>query len=61
MSLAVQDIEKAITELPTEQLQQFHQWYEKFDAQGWDEQIKQDAMSGKLDNLAQMAVAEQYA
>ena len=52
MVRTVEDIEKAITQLPQNQLQQFRVWYEKFDMDAWDEQIEKDVAAGKLDVLA---------
>lgn len=61
MARTVEDIEKAITELPLEELRQFRAWYEKFDAQAWDEQISSDVVSGKLDAIAEEAIASHKA
>jgi len=57
----VEDIEKAITQLPQEQLLEFRAWYEKFDSDAWDAQIARDASAGKLDALADAAIAEHRA
>ena len=61
MSMTVEDIENAITQLPQNQLRQFRGWYEKFDRDSWDEQIEKDAASGKLDALAEAAIADHKA
>lgn len=58
MARTVEDIEKIITQLPQDQLCQFRAWYEKFDAQAWDEQIEKDAAAGRFDALAEAAVAD---
>ena len=58
MASNVEDIEKAITQLPQDQLKQFRAWYEKFDADVWDEQIEKDSAAGKLDSLAIVAIAD---
>ena len=57
MAITVEDIEEAITQLPQEQLSKFRAWYEKFDSDTWDEQIERDVRSGKLDLLADAAIA----
>ncbi len=57
MARTVKDIEKAITELSRGQLRQFRAWYEKFDSDAWDEQIEKDAATGKLDSIADAAIA----
>ena len=61
MANTVEDIEKAITQLLPEQLRQFRAWYEKFDSDAWDKQIEEDAASGKLDALAEAAIADHRA
>lgn len=61
MSITVEDIENAITQLPQKQLRQFRCWYEKFDMDSWDEQIEKDAAAGKLDDLAEAAIADHKA
>lgn len=58
MARSVEDIENAVAKLPQDQLQQFRAWYEKFDAEAWDKQIDTDAVAGKLDKIAEAAVAE---
>lgn len=61
MSNTVEEIEKAIARLPREQLKVFRAWYEKFDSDAWDQQMEEDAHSGKLDTLAQSAIADHQA
>ncbi len=61
MARKVEDIENAITQLPQDQLKQFRAWYEKFDSDVWGEQIEKDAAAGKLDNLADAAIADHKA
>ncbi len=54
----VQSIEKAVAQLPMQDLAEFRSWFAKFDAQAWDSQLEDDAVSGKLNALAQEALAE---
>lgn len=54
----VQEIEQVISRLPQEELARFREWFEEFDAKVWDEQIEVDAKSGKLDRLAEQAIAD---
>jgi hypothetical protein len=54
----VKEIESALKELPEERLAEFRQWYEAFDAERWDQQFRQDAEAGKLDALADEAIAD---
>ena len=39
----IEDIEKALTELPADQLAEFRAWFEAFYAARFDETIEQDA------------------
>ena len=57
MSRTIEDIEIEIAQLPQLQLKQFREWYEQFDAGAWDKQIEADISSGKLDALANAAIA----
>ena len=44
-------IEKAVQELPSEELVKFRRWFAQFDEAAWDAQIEADAAAGKLDAL----------
>ncbi len=54
----LEDIEKAVTELPADQLAQFRAWFEEFEADRFDKKIEQDANTGRLDRLAEQALAD---
>ena len=56
--VTVQEIEKAVSNLPAEELARFRSWFEEFDAQLWDKQLEQDAKAGKLDGIARKALAD---
>jgi putative hemolysin len=56
--MSIHEIEQAITELSPKEMARFRKWFEEFDAQLWDEQIEQDAQSGRLDKLANKAIAD---
>jgi hypothetical protein len=53
----VEEIETAVAKLPPEELAAFRAWFEAFDAARFDEKIERDAVSGKLDRLADHALA----
>jgi len=61
MGIAVEEIEKVVAELPPKQLKRFRSWYEKFDSDAWDKQIEEDIASGKLNTLAEAAIADHEA
>jgi hypothetical protein len=54
----VEQIEAAILKLSPRELSHLADWVLDLDEQRWDEQIEQDIAAGKLDFLAQEAVAE---
>ncbi|HEY0265534.1 MAG TPA: hypothetical protein VGC16_02205 [Rhizomicrobium sp.] len=59
--MSVEELEKAIAELPPEKLAQLRAWFEQFAADEWDRQIEADIKAGKLDALADEAIAEHKA
>ena len=54
----VQEIEQAVTHLSPQDLEQFQEWFERFDADEWDRQFKRDVKSGKFERLANGAIAD---
>ena len=54
----VKAIEKAVQSLPPVELAEVRQWFAEFDGKAWDLQLAQDAAAGKLDLLAQEALAD---
>jgi len=52
-----EDIEEAIRRLAPRELAQLRVWFEAFDAEQFDAAIKRDARAGKLDALAEEALA----
>ncbi len=54
----VEDIEKAISKLPLNELARFRAWFEELDAARFDQKIERDAKAGKLDRFADEAVAD---
>jgi len=54
----IEAIEEAVEKLPHAELAKFRRWFAEFDAAAWDAQIEADAAAGKLDVLAEEALAE---
>ncbi|WP_310879462.1 hypothetical protein [Bradyrhizobium brasilense] len=52
-----EDIEKAVERLPPHELARFRAWFETFDAERFNAAIERDAKAGKLDALADEALA----
>lgn len=55
---SVQEIEQAVVRLSTQDLARFREWFEEYDGKLWDKQFESDAKSGKLDKLANQAIAD---
>ena len=53
----VEAVEQQIQELTSEELEAFRTWFAEYDAELWDRQIEVDARSGRLDELAEAALA----
>jgi hypothetical protein len=58
MMPTVEQIEAEILKLSPQELSQLADWILDLDEQRWDEQIEKDIVAGKLDFLAQEALAE---
>lgn len=56
--MTIEDIEKAVSKLPPDQLAKFRDWFEAFDAARFDQKIERDAIAGKLDRLAKDALED---
>ncbi len=54
----VKEIETAIEQLPQKKLHTFRDWFEKFDASAWDQQLEADSREGRLDILVKEAKAD---
>jgi hypothetical protein len=56
--LTAEVVERAVIQLSPQELDKFRQWFAEFEADSWDAQIEADAAAGKLDALAEEALAE---
>ena len=54
----IEKLEKRIEGLSPEELAKFRSWFIEFDARAWDRQIEADSNAGKLDRLANQALAD---
>jgi hypothetical protein len=59
--MTIEDIEKAVEKLSARELDRFRDWFDAFDATRFDAKIARDAESGKLDKLAEQALADHRA
>lgn len=51
-------IEQSVAELAPDEMKAFTAWFEELKADLWDLQIEADAKAGKLDRLAEEALAD---
>ncbi|MEH2330801.1 hypothetical protein [Nostoc sp.] len=56
--LTLEQIESTILQLPPNEYEKLIQWFADLDYQRWDEQLEKDIADGKLEALAQEAIAE---
>ena len=52
----LKEIENAVSNLSEERLSEFRAWFIEFNNQMWDEKLKKDINSGKLDNMVSEAL-----
>ena len=57
--VGITQIERAITQLPAEDLAELMSWIEDYHAQVWDKRIEEDLKTGRLDALL-AEVDEEY-
>ncbi len=57
--MGVKQIERAITQLPANELAELVSWLEQYHARVWDKQIEEDLEAGRLDTLL-AEVEEEY-
>lgn len=53
----VESIEQQVAALQPDELADFRQWFTAFDADAWDQQISADIETGRLDAMADAALA----
>ncbi|ACI56102.1 hypothetical protein GGI64_002863 [Rhizobium leguminosarum] len=54
----LEQVEKSVAELDKQEFEAFSTWFEALQAERWDRQMETDAASGKLDHLAEKALAD---
>jgi hypothetical protein len=56
--LTLEQLETAILQLSPNDFNQLLEWFFDLDYQRWDQQLENDIAAGKLDNLAEEAIAD---
>lgn len=57
----VEELANEVQQLNRDELAAFRDWFRKYDSDEWDKEIEQDVLSGRLDKLANEAIAEHKA
>jgi len=53
----VQKLENEVQQLNPDELAAFRDWFRRYDSDEWDKEIERDVSAGRLDKLAEEAVA----
>ena len=53
----VEKIQQDVRKLNRKELLAFRRWFREYDSDEWDRQIEEDVRAGKLDKLAEEALA----
>jgi hypothetical protein len=56
----VEQLERQIADLNPAELAQLRDWFAEFDAERWDRQLEGDAKNGKLEKMAERALADHH-
>jgi hypothetical protein len=57
----VEKLANEVQQLNREELAAFRDWFRKYDSDEWDREIEEDVIAGRLDKLANEAIAEHKA
>lgn len=57
----LEKIERDVKALTPDELARFRDWFAEYEAELWDARIEADAKAGRLDSLADKALAEHRA
>jgi hypothetical protein len=53
----VEKLENEVQRLNPDELAAFRDWFRRYDSDEWDKEIERDVSAGRLDKLAQEAIA----
>lgn len=57
----VEKLEREVQKLTRTELAAFREWFREYDSDEWDQQIEGDVRAGRLDKIAEEALAEHKA
>ena len=53
----VEKLENEVQQLNPDELAAFREWFRRYDSDEWDKEIERDVSAGRLDKLAEEAIA----
>jgi len=56
--IKIEKLEREVQKLSRAELAAFREWFREYDSDEWDRQIEEDVRAGKLDAMAEEAIAE---
>jgi len=57
----IEELASEVQRLNRDELAAFRDWFRKYDSDEWDKEIEEDVSAGRLDKLANGAIAEHRA
>ena len=57
----VEELAYKVQQLSRDELTAFRDWFRKYDSDEWDKEIEEDILAGRLDSLADEAIADHKA
>ena len=57
----VEELAKEVQQLSRDELAACRDWFRKYDSDEWDREIEEDILAGRLESLANEAIAEHKA
>jgi hypothetical protein len=57
----VEELADKVQQLSRDELAAFREWFRKYDSDEWDKEIEEDILGGRLESLADEAIADHKA
>ena len=57
----VEELAVKVQQLSRDELAAFRDWFRKYDSDEWDKEIEEDILAGRLESLADEAIADHKA
>jgi hypothetical protein len=57
----VEELTVKVQQLSRDELAAFRDWFRKYDSDEWDKEIEEDILAGRLESLADEAIADHKA